>query len=195
MTDAANAEIRKIMRDFRNPKYSTNPPAVFVFDDTLTPMEQENQVLNYFFDNWVPKPKNIYKMAKRIYPQVPKFIQRSILDYIVKFQVDPVDYLRRCFDEKAEWAVVMERVLAEGNHGIIFTDHEVFGFSLKTNPRWLQDKEQKHWHPDDEYDIMQRSIEIWMEERNLTTFLGKIMLFPEYGFSGMPRKVHKTPDN
>lgn len=187
--DDVTAELAQLIRDYKNPKFSTRPPTKFVFPSEATPMEQENAVINYFFDNWAPKKKNLYKIATRIYAQVPRFIQRSILDHILDRSVDPVDFMVACFDEKARWANIIEHMLKEGNHGVIYTDdHGVFGFDLTTNPRWLKDKQQKRWHPDDELEIMKETVKIW-EKKHGQVFDGKIMLFPEYGFSGMPRKL------
>lgn len=187
--DDVTAQLAQLIRDYKNPKFSTRPPSTFVFDANATPLEQENCVIDYFFDNWAPKKKNIYKIAKRIYAQVPRFIQRSILDNILSGSVDPVEYMKACFDEKAEWAIILKRMLKEGNHGIIWNNQEVYGFDLNTNQRWLNDKQQKRWHPDDEWAIMKDAIDLWEKKHGVDTFEGKIMLFTEYGFSGMPRKL------
>lgn len=188
--DDVTAELAQIIRDYKNPKFSTRPPSKFVFDPNATPLEQENSVINYFYDNWAPKKKNLYNIAKRIYPMVPRFIQRSLLDHILSGSVDPVDFMVACFDEKAIWAEIFKRMLAEGNHGIIYNDEMgVHGFNLNTNPRWLNDKGQKRWHPDDEWEIMKETVDKWEKEMGVDNFEGKIMLFPEFGFSGMPRKL------
>ena len=192
VSSSVTDEIARLMRDYRNPKFSSKPPAKFVFDDTVPPMEQENQVIDYFFDNWVPKKKNIHKMVKRIYPQVPKFLQRSILDCILNFEVEPVGFMISLFDEKAKWAEIMPQMLAEGNHGVISDDFKVYGFEIKTVPRWLNDKQQPRWHPDDEYDIMQKAIEDFVKDHKLSYVDVRIMLFPEFGFSGMPRRVRRN---
>jgi len=189
VSDDTTAEIAKIFRDWRKPKFSTRPPSRFVFPVDGTPMEQENAVIAYFYDNWAAKKKNLYNLAKRIYPQVPKFIQRSLLNPVLRYEVDPVDFWVSCFDEKAIWLEIIERMLKEGNHGVIWSkDGSVHGINLNTQPRWLNDKQQKRWHPDDEWAIMKDVVDRWEEEHG-TLDGGKVMLFPEFGFSGMPKKL------
>lgn len=187
--DDVTQQLAQIIRDYKNPKFSTRAPLPFVFNTDGTPLEQENCVIDYFFDNWAPKKKNIYKIAKRIYAQTPRFIQRSILDHIMDGSVDPVQFMLACFDEKAEWAKIMKELLDKGDHGMIDHDSKVYGVNLNTNPRWLNDKQQKRWHPDDEWAIMKEAVDLWEKEHGVENFSGKIMLFPEYGFSGMPRKL------
>lgn len=189
VSDDTTKEIAKILRDWRKPKFSTLPPSQFVFPVDATPMEQENSVIAYFYDNWVAKKKNLYKLAKRIHEQVPRFIQRSLLDPILLYQVNPIDFMVACFDEKAIWAEIIDRMLKEGNHGVIYTDKgSVYGINLNTQARWLNDKTQTRWHPEDEWKIMKDVVDLWEKEHGSLDG-GKVMLFPEFGFSGMPRKL------
>lgn len=167
------------------------PP--FVLDESLYPIEQENQVIDYFRDNWVDNDKKIIKMVKHIYSSVPRFIQKSFLDVILKV-ADPKKMLVFYFAEKDRWSEIIKQMVAEGNHGVIYDDHNVYGFVVETRENWL--KEGDKWHKDDEREIIKRSYYKWAREKNLTWFKGKVMMFHHFGFSGMSYFFdHKIDDS
>lgn len=167
------------------------PP--FVLDESLYPIEQENQVIDYFRDNWVDNDKKIIKMVKHVYNSVPRFIQKSFLDVILKV-ADPKKMLVFYFTEKERWTEIINQMVAEGNHGVIYDDHNVYGFVVETRENWL--KEGDKWHKDDEREIIKRSYYKWAREKGLTHFKGKVMMFHHFGFSGMSYFFdHKIDDS
>lgn len=190
MSQDLHAELAKAIRGYDKPVNHARPPAPFTFNPDTTPMEQENQILDYFYDNWVDNPKKLVKMVRRIYDQVPRFIQKSLLDNVLTGHVNPVVHFIACFREKTNWLIIIKQLLEEGNHGILFFDDQVYGISLKTNKNWLRAKDR--WTMEDEMDIMEEAFESWAEEHGVTHFLGKVMLFPEFGFSGMPYKFDRA---
>lgn len=160
----------------------------FVVDETLPPLEQENQVLQYFLDNWTTNPKKLVKMARRIQPGIPDFIQRSIIYNVVTARY-PVKFLEEAFKEMHDFPILMKQLMDDGNHGMIMDDNLIYGIEIKANQRWL--KENDKWNPEDEIDIIDDVVERWMEKEKRKAFTGRILLFREFGFSGIPRKVNQ----
>lgn len=161
---------------------------VFKVDESLPALEQENQVLRYFQDNWTTNPKKLVKMAKRIAPGIPDFIQRSII-YNVCTAKFPVKFLEEAFREMHDLPIIMKQLMDDGNHGMIMDGSKLYGIEIKANPKWLRENDK--WNPDDEDEIMNTVIENWMEEQKIKAFIGKILLFRDFGFSGIPRKVNQ----
>lgn len=163
------------------PSYRAVPPP-FVLDESLFPIEQENQLIDYFYRYFTNNPKKLLQMCTRNYNNVPRFMQRSLLDNIMNAK-DPVKHTLKYFSEKVRWGQIIEQMIAEGNHGVIYNDKEVWGFKVEANQKWL--KEQDKWHMDDEKEILKKSYYKWAREHGKAHFEGKVMLFHQFGFSGM----------
>ena len=163
------------------PSYRATPP-LFELDESLYPIEQENQLIDYFYRYFTTNAKKLRQMCTRNYNRVPRFMQRSLLDNILN-AADPVKHTLKYFSEKVRWGEIIERMIAEGNHGVIYNDKEVWGFKVEANPKWL--KENDKWDIDDEKEILKRSYYKWGREHGKTHFEGKVMLFHQFGFSGM----------
>lgn len=160
----------------------------FVVDETQAPLDQENQVLRYFKDNWTTNPKKLVKMAKRIEPAIPDFIRRSIIHNICVAR-NPAKWLEEAFREMNDLPILMQELMDDGNHGMIMDDSKIYGIEIKANPKWLRENDK--WNPDDEDEIINSVVEGWMEDRKIKAFIGKVLLFREFGFSGIPRKVRQ----
>lgn len=160
----------------------------FVVDETQTPLDQENQVLRYFKDNWTTNPKKLVKMAKRIAPGIPDFIQRSIIHNVCVARY-PAKWLEEAFREMHDLPIIFGQLMDDGNHGVIMDGSKLYGIEIKANPKWLRENDK--WSADDEDEIMNTVVENWMEEQKIKAFIGKILLFREFGFSGIPRKVNQ----
>lgn len=169
-------------------KYTKTPPSFrktpppFVLNEDLYPIEQENQLIDYFYTYYTDNPKKIVQMVRRIYNDVPRFMQRSLLDNILESS-DPRKLLLMYFSEKVKWGEIIERLIAEGNHGVIYNDQEVWGFQVATMAKWL--KENDKWTIEDEKEIIKKSYYKHCRENNITHFKGKVMMFHHFGFSGM----------
>lgn len=172
-------EMQKLL-DPKLAKRKTLPP--FKVDESLYPIEQENQVIDYFRDNWVDNDKKIIRMVRHVYPGTPRFIQKSFLDVILSV-ADPKKMLLFYFAEKIRWGEIIEKMVAEGNHGVIYDDHSVYGFVVETRDNWL--KEDDKWMMSDEQEIIKRSYYAWARGKGLKHFKGKVMMFHHFGFSGM----------
>ena len=158
----------------------------FVFDGSVTPLEQENQPIRWFQENWTTNPKKLVKMAMKIAPLLPEFIQRSFTDQIISARY-PVAFLEGCFRDIQDWPDIMQMLAMDGNHGMIMDENRVYGVSIKARDNWL--KEDQKWNPEDALEIMFDLIDRWMVEHKKQIFLGKIVLFVQFGFDGIPRKI------
>lgn len=49
--------------------------------------------------------------------------------------------------------------------------------------------EGKQWDPEQEMIIQHEAADNWMKDHNKGYFLGKVVLFPMFGFSGEPRII------
>lgn len=153
----------------------------------LSPMEQENQVLEYFKKNFTTNPKKLCKMALRIWNDQPEFIQKGLLENILT-AANPANMLREFFQMMIEWKQIVPGLIADGAHGMIVDDKNViYGVEIKANPKWL--REGDRWDLGQEADIQDEVMKQWMADRGLKHFHGKIALFDEFGFSGMAREI------
>ena len=48
-------------------------------DETLTPLEQENIVMEFLKANFTSNPKKLVKLVRKIEPNIPMFIRRSVI--------------------------------------------------------------------------------------------------------------------
>jgi hypothetical protein len=153
----------------------------------LSPIEQENQVLEYFKNNFTTNPKKLCKMAVRIWNDQPAFIQKGLLQNILD-AADPVNMLRDFFHMMDEWKQIVPSLIADGAHGMIVDKKNViFGVEIKANEKWLRSNDL--WNPDQEADIQDEVMKQWMADQGLKHFHGKIVLFDNFGFSGMCREI------
>lgn len=166
----------------------------YVFDETLSPFNQELHVLDWFQRNFTTNPKKLKKMNERIRPQLPTWIQKSLCDTLAR-SADPVKFMRHAFRDLAAYPAIMARLIAEGNHGMIMMGPEVFGFSLDTNEKWLNADKTGKWTQDDESDIIDKALQYWMIKERRRKVTCRITLFADFGFSGIPYETtHKLSD-
>lgn len=158
---------------------------VYVFPTELAPFQQELHLLGWFRDNFTSNPRNLKKMNAYIYPLVPKFIQQTFCIALAT-TVNPAKFLQRAFKDLDAYPGIMERLKAEGNHGMILDGSEVYGVSLDTRENWLNPEKDTKWTMDDEHAIIDKVLISWMAKERRRKFKGRMVLFTEFGFSGTP---------
>lgn len=165
----------------------------YVVDESQAPLDQENQVLRWFQDLKTVNPKKLVRLAKQIENTVPDFIRRSIVDNVLCAR-HPQKFLAEAFREMNDLPIIMEGLMADGNHGMIMYGNNIYGVEVKANQRWL--KQGDRWNLEQEEEIMDSIVDEWMTKNKIRVFLGRIVLFKEFGFSGMARKITQqmTPE-
>lgn len=176
--DTVTQQIRELRRTRNRPA----PVEPFVLDESLYPIEQENSLIDYFHKHYTEDVKKLKKLIERTYPLAPKFMQRSIMSRLIN-SADPRKTLHMYFAEKKRWMEIIDQMIAEGNHGVIYNDTEVYGFAIQANSKWLREGDK--WHMDDEKDIIKKSYYKHCREKGIAHFTGKVMMFHHFGFSGM----------
>lgn len=176
--DTVTQQIRELRRTRNRPA----PVEPFVLDESLYPIEQENQLIDYFRKHYTDNPKRMRKLVADCYHRVPSFIQKSFMNQLLEAK-DICKGLCMYFAEKERWTEIINQMIAEGNHGVIYNDKEVFGFSIEANAKWLRENDK--WCMDDEKEIIKKSYYKHCRERGLKHFEGKVMMFHHFGFSGM----------
>lgn len=144
----------------------------------------ESEILSHF--EGVTNPKKIKKIATKLYGQVTSEIQKKLCMDLIQAK-DPVAKLTRCVGLITDAAFIIEQFVEEGNHGMILIKDEVYPVKIKTVDRWLTSKDR--WTEEDEIDIQYKAAEDWLKTNNKTQFLGKVVLYPHFGFSGVPRLI------
>jgi hypothetical protein len=157
----------------------------YVFDSSLPAFEQELHILNWFKENFTTNPKKLKKMSARVRPLLPAFIQASLCDALER-STDPVKMLQLAFKDLAAYPAIMAGLISEGNHGMIIDGSNLYGISLETNEKWLNPNKDGKWSGEDESDIIDKALLRWMAKTRRRTFNGRVTLFPEFGFSGIP---------
>lgn len=161
----------------------------FIWDDTLGSFEQEMHVLNWFRDNMPKSPKKLIAMSRYIRPLIPDYFQRTICDNLERPDTkDPIKFMTDCLREMIEFPKIIEKMKAEGAHGMIFDHGTLYPISLKANPKWLSGKPSERWTEDDERSIGNAAVACWMVEHRRRRFDDRFVLFEEFGFSGISMK-------
>lgn len=162
----------------------------YVFPVDLPPFQQELHILSWFQENFTTNPKKLHKMNLRVRPLLPHWIQASLCDTLTRSH-NPVKFLQQAFKDLAAYPAVMARLIDEGNHGMIMDGPNIYGFSLDTNEKWLNPKKDGKWSLEDEHEIIDQALIRWMVKERLRRFDGRLTLFSEFGFSGVPYQVNQ----
>jgi len=167
----------------------------FEFNPNAEAVEQEQQVIAWFRDYPPKNAKKLLERVRQIYSQVPDFIQRSFCDTLLNPKVkDKMKTLAQFIYELDNVPQLIHQLKAEGNHGMVIYKQQFYGISLKTMPSWLNKKKTDIWTPDQEREILDQAIVQWMIENRVKHFNDKIVLFSEFGFSGVSIKMDITMD-
>lgn len=147
---------------------------------------QESTILKVFKDANLKNPKKVRAMATRLLKETTLPIQRQLLMDLIAAG-NPLKYLHYCIDHVEQCAVIIQQFIDDGCHGMIMTGHKcrtIYPVKLDTRENWL--KADDRWNEEDEQLIRIKSAEEWMKEYDKGYFLGKVVLFPQFGFSGVP---------
>ena len=151
-----------------------------------TTLEKETKMLQLFRDNYTTNPKKLLKFAKKIWPTQSKFLQEGILRNLFEAK-DPVDYLNKCLQQAEEYPVIIKQLVADGKHGFMVRKGVIYPIEIKARDNWL--KANDRWTVEDEDEIMDKWVKAWMKENNVRDFQARVMLFAEFGFSGIMKLV------
>lgn len=152
-------------------------------------LEQESAILEVFEQLKNPNDKKVKKLAARLHSEVTNDIQKRLCRDVYRAD-EPLKYLRSCISKIRDCAILIEQFIEDGAHGMIFTGKDgcdVYPIKLETRQNWLT--EGKEWDPEQEMIIQHDSVNSWMRENDKGYFLGKVVLFPKFGFSGEPRII------
>jgi hypothetical protein len=152
-------------------------------------LKEESAILDIFEGIKNPNPKKVKKLASRLYGEVTSDIQKRLCRDIFRAD-DPVKYMWSCINKIRDCAILVEQFIEDGNHGMLFTGKdglEVYPVKLDTRDNWLT--EGTKWDPEQEMIIQHDACNNWMQEHDKGSFYGKVVLFPQFGFSGEPRII------
>ncbi len=152
-------------------------------------IEQESAILEVFEQLKNPNDKKVKKLAAKLYSEVTNEIQKRLCRDVYRAD-EPLKYLRTCINKIRDCAILIEQFIEEGAHGMIFTGKDgcdVYPVQLNTRENWL--KEGKRWDPEQETIIQHNAVDEWMKTHDKGYFFGKVVLFPQFGFSGEPRII------
>lgn len=157
--------------------------------DSLRPLEQESSILKLFEEIKNPNDKKVKKLAIKLYSEVTSEVQKILCSNIYSAN-KPLEYATTCIAKIRDCALLVEQFIEDGCNGMIMTGKDlctVYPVKLKTVESWLS--EGKQWDPEQEDIIAHDAASAWMKEHNKGYFLGKVVLFPEFGFSGEPKII------
>lgn len=155
-------------------------------------LTKEGESLKAFeeFINAQPKgkrinPKKVQAFARRIAPLCAPHIVNGLIRGVLSTK-DPVGYLRGCFREINEYAVIIRDFVESGHHGMLQIGKNCYPVKLKCPVSWLS--EDAPWHPEDERLIGADACNAWMRDNDVGYFHGRVVLFSDFGFTGIPRE-------
>lgn len=154
-------------------------------------LREERAVLEQAFEH-SSNPKKLKKFVANLYKKVTTDEARLICQDIYSSK-DPVKYVKDSITRVRDFAILIEQFMEDGNHGAIITGsggRDVYPIKVDALPQWLTGDDP--WTQEDELEIMLKATRGWMQEYNKDYFYGKIVLFPYFGFSGIPRVYELT---
>ena len=148
----------------------------------------ESHVLQEIEREKITNPKKMIKLCKRMLLEKRPEVQVRLLRDILA-AADPIKYAKECITKIRDCAIVVENFIADGHHGMIMIKDDVYPVTLSTKikTQWLTDG--KPWDPTDEMELQHHAAQDWMRIHDKGYFHGKVILFPQFGFSGVPRVV------
>jgi len=156
--------------------------------------EQEMYLCRWLEDNLPTGQKKMGAILKSIYPKCPSFMQRGFFKKSMSCS-NPLGYVKKAISRGKDIAFAMEKIIERGEHGMIFNGEVLHGVTIKANKKWLADKDGK-WALDQEEDISKELIKQWMITHRFKEWGGRIVLFSNFGFSGVPVNAEwKIPDD
>lgn len=156
---------------------------------TVTTIDRESELLEVFKKIDLNNSKKVLKLARKLHGTVIHEIQKVFCMEVI-LSADPSRYIKHCIAVIEDFATLTAEAIANGNHGVMFVGKYrdvLIPVKLDVLPQWL--KADEPWHPDDERQIMTDAAMAYMHERGLKTFQTKVVLFPQYGFSGEPLQL------
>lgn len=152
-------------------------------------LSQEAGILDILKSHKLKNPKKLCKLAQRLLEETQFPIQRELLMDILRAR-DPIAYLNDCEQRVTECTAIVKQFIDDGCHGMILTGPRytvIYPIELQTMEKWLNADDM--WSPEDELDIKYKAVKAWMEEHEADHFHGKALLFPQFGFSGLPELI------
>ena len=144
------------------------------------PLDVESSLIAQF--DGLNRHKDIIKLNAKIFSQA-KDESTKMFCKSVAASKKPLEYLDFCRRRIADSRLIKNDLIAAGNHGMLVYNRVVYGVKVDTRENWLH--EDKEWTQEDEDEILERLVRAWMKENGFNKFKGKIVLFPEFGFSGL----------
>lgn len=153
-------------------------------DEPKDPLIAEAEILKYFKDNFTTNPKKLIRLARQVEANCTDYVKNGLI-YSILTAKNPVAYLQKCFKDIEAMVEIARDLTAQGFHGMIFMNDVVYPLRLDTRENWLKDK----WSEEDELEILHRLAAEWMRSNNKSSFHGKVVLWPLFGFSGIPTDI------
>jgi hypothetical protein len=151
---------------------------------------QEADILTHFVDVDKMNPKKVGKLALRLLRELPDLtnIQKKMLNDVWMAK-NPKETILRFTTVIHDCAIVMQDLVESGHHGMIMLpDDVIYPIKLDTRPNWLRPEDP--WDEQDEINIQHEIAREYMVENQIKSFYSKIVLFPHFGFSGVPRIIN-----
>lgn len=149
-------------------------------------LQLESEVLDHFIGMVNPKDKKIVALAKKLLPTYTHPIQQRLLLDIVHHKT-PLKLVQRVIDLIGTISDLIPKFIEQGYHALIITDDEIHPAKIDAPAHWLVP--DKKWSPEEEREIQFKVLGKFVEEYELPSAIAKVMLMPEFGFSGIPSVI------
>lgn len=161
----------------------------------MNALEQESDILRVLDESGITNPKKLVKLATQLHNQSPHELQRKLCLEIIR-SPRPVEYIQHCIQKIKDFAEMVQFEVKQGNHGMLIVGPKmdiIIPIKLDLPASWVNDGTP--WIEDDERDIMRQAAENYLRNSTRKYLLAKVVLFPEFGFSGIPRVFEFTKED
>lgn len=145
----------------------------------------------------ISNPKKLAKEAFRIsvsdkYTPIQRLLARKLVEH-----TKPKLLLKVYETRIRDFAILMENFIEDGVHGLVMTGKEgnsVYPLKLDVKESWISDPNDR-WSLEDETEIIEKALDAYLlEYPENARFSIKAVLFPQFGFSGVPRQLRNPSD-
>lgn len=140
----------------------------------------------------ISNPKKLTREAFRIsvsdkYTPIQRLLAKKLVEH------SKPKLLLKIYETRIrDFAILMENFIEDGAHGLVMTGEEgnsVYPIKLDVRENWISDPNDR-WNIDDESEIIEKALDAYLlEYPDNARFSMKAVLFPQFGFSGVPRQL------
>lgn len=147
-------------------------------------VKEETDILTFL--STVKNEAKLKKLANRVYFESDSEIKKRVCMEMLKTP-KPSVYVKQALIRIKEYSCIIDELIEQNAQGMVIVGNTIYPVKLITKESWLT--EEIPWVSEDEDEIQVNAVDAWIRDNGERYFLGKVVLFKKFGFSGIPRML------